>query len=260
MQPSDPLHELLAGYVLGDLTSEEAARVRELLENDPEIAEEVRQLQTTLALLPLSLPPASVPVGSRDRLLDAWGREIAPISRTSTRGKKRFRATLVWIGGGMAALIVGLLWENYRLDRALTASRERIERLEGQNIRLANAEMSRYRQAIELLRQPDNRFLSLRGIEPVSKATGSLVMVPRENTAVLVLQDVRPLPEGKVYRMWAFVNGKKVSCSDFTPDERGEVFVNLPLDRWGNTTKVVVTIEPARDIPYPVGEMAISGS
>ncbi|MEG3439010.1 anti-sigma factor [Pannus brasiliensis CCIBt3594] len=259
MQPSDSLDELLAGYVLGDLTSEEAVRVRELLENDPEIAEEVRRLQITLALLPLSLPPVPVPAGARDRLLEVQQREIAEKSRY-TRPNYRFRPRIVLLVGAMTALLAGLLWENSRLDRALTASNSRLERLERENFRLASEEMSHYRETIDLLRQPDNRFLSLRGIEPVSNASGSLVLVPRKDTAVLVLQDVRPLPAGKVYRMWAFVNGRKVSCSQFTPNERGEVFLNLPLDRWGAATRVVVTIEPEREIPHPVGEMAIAGS
>ncbi|KZL47797.1 hypothetical protein A2T98_21400 [Nodularia spumigena CENA596] len=60
-QNFDELQELLAGYVLGDLTSEEVAKVKQLLETSPELKVEVNGLQNSLALLPWALPETSPP-------------------------------------------------------------------------------------------------------------------------------------------------------------------------------------------------------
>ena len=43
--PSEHIQELLAGYVLGDLSPEEAEELKQLLDRDPTIADEVNQLQ-----------------------------------------------------------------------------------------------------------------------------------------------------------------------------------------------------------------------
>ncbi|MCY7278182.1 MAG: anti-sigma factor, partial [Phormidesmis sp. CAN_BIN44] len=79
-------------------------------------------------------------------------------------------------------------------------------------------------------------------------------------SAMLVLQDVATLPRGKVYRMWAFIDGEKVFCGDFKPNDRGEVFLQLPLDKWGGTIEAGITVEPDRALSMPVGEMVITGS
>ena len=47
--------ELLAGYVLGDLSPEEIVKVKEHLAQNPELRTEIANLETTLSLLPLSL-------------------------------------------------------------------------------------------------------------------------------------------------------------------------------------------------------------
>lgn len=245
LEPSDALNELLAGYVLGDLTPEEAARVHHLIETDPEIAKEVNRLQTILGLVPLSLAPTSVPQGSLSRLL-VRARQQEEVKSPDT--KKHLRVVPLSWAAILAMLATfalgGLFWENQKLKRALTAAQN----------------LSAYRDVVTLLGQPNNRFLALKGITPDSNASGSLVIAPRKESAMLVMRDLQPLPKDKVYRMWAFVDGKKLSCADFIPNAQGEVFLKLPLDRWGRTTEVVITIEPARPLPYPVGKMVITGS
>ena len=253
LEPDNPLDELLAGYVLGDLTSEEVARVHELLEIDPEIALEIHRLQTTLALFPLSLPPTSVPQGLRSRLLQAQTLEATAPSSENYRNTRVYRVGLALLGSMVAILIAGLIGENYRLNQRLTATETKLQHLQ-------NQDLPRYQTVIDLLRQPNNRFLSLRGINAKSTVSGSLVIAPQKDTAILVLRNVSPLPKNKVYRLWAFVNGQKVSCAEFTPNPQGEVFLPLPLGEWKETPEVVVTIEPAENSPGPVGEMVITGS
>lgn len=279
LEHPEQLENLLAGYVLGDLTPEEAARVYHLIENDPDLAAEVGYLQSTLALLPLSLPSAKPPEKLRSQILQAardTNSAAIPKSKSIFNNwikTHKWKLAIVW--GSLAAVLVASLGietyrlhqklaiansENQRLDGELKTARATLDQIGQENLVTSHQELSRYREVVNLLRQPNKRFLNLRGMDSMPSSSGSLVIAPRSDRAILLLQDVPSLPNGKVYRMWAFVDGKKVSCAEFQPNQKGQVFLQLPLDKWGGTTKVVVTIEPDREIDQPTGEKVIIGT
>lgn len=266
IQPAfDPTDELLAGYVLGDLTPDEQATVEQYLAEHPRAIAQVEQLRSTLNLLSLagsaaSLPTAAAdgpsiaprdrlypvpeavpsnpasgnsanslhpPVALRDRILQA----AAPTSQ-GARTRRFSDRQLLSLGGGIAAvalLVLGL--GNYRLHRELFAARQLVREYEG---------------AIAILQHPQNRLLSLQPVSQTQSPTGSLVLAPRGNEAMLTLQNLKPLPSGMVYRMWAFApNGEKFDCATFTPDASGQVFLTLPMNPyWAEATTVVINIEP----------------
>jgi cell division protein FtsB len=269
------LESLLAGYVLGDLTPEEVAHVKQLLETDLAIKAEVERLQSTLALLPLSLPESTPPQQLQSRILQEARTDLTLSLDTtlSHPGSMRCRQWSIVVGSIAALAIAALGLQTWQLRYQLATAQADKQKLQ-QDLKVTQAELdqirqndlamtqklSRYQQTVNLLQEPNNRFLSLKGTSPKSDSTGSLLIAPKSDKAVLVLRDVEPLPAGKVYRMWAIVNGKKVSCMDFAPNEQGEVFLEVPLDQLGAATEVVVTIEPDRYSPQPVGEMVITGS
>ena len=80
--PSDwnpeELNALVAGYVLGDLSSDEMARFQELLMVYPELAKEVASLQEALSMLPYGLPPQQPDSQVRSRLLAKVQAESTP--------------------------------------------------------------------------------------------------------------------------------------------------------------------------------------
>ncbi len=274
LEPSEQLENLLAGYVLGNLTSEEAAQVKQLLDHNPDLLTELRRLESTLAVIPLSLPVSSPSQQLETRILQAAEAEVSPANRSPAKSGSRMRVSWQWGGAIAAVMIAGLGIETYRLHQTLAATelenhhlhqqlataQATLDRVRQTELATTRKELSRYQQAVNLLRQPNNRVLNLRGTSSKSHSSGSLVIVPTKSSAMLVLQDVETLPRGKVYRMWAFINGEKVSCADFKPNDRGEVFLQLPLDQWGGTTEVAVTVEPDRALSMPVGKMVITGS
>lgn len=75
--PLDPqaLQELAAGYVLGDLNSEEAEHFHQLMEQEPSLKAEVAALQETLAMMPYGLTAEKPTVGLRSRILTAMEQE-----------------------------------------------------------------------------------------------------------------------------------------------------------------------------------------
>jgi len=245
-QYSEELNERLASYVLGDLTPEEVASVNQLLESHPELATEVSRLQKTLALLPLSLPETSPPAMLGSQILQAArDSDTSSTARVSNRLRPRPNAWLGVAGSIAASVIVGLGLYGYRLHQEVIAAR---------------AELSRYEEAIALLRQPSNRLVSLKGTNAIPQAFGSMVVVPSSEVAVLTLQNLAPLPKGQIYRLWEAADGKKIYCGEFKPDSQGKVFVELPLDNFmfGNSS-ILVTIEPSQKTPQPIGETVMTG-
>ena len=279
MEPADKPHklqQLLAGYALGNLTPTEAARVKQLLKHNPALVAELQTLQSTLAVVPLSLSHPLPSPQLEPKILQAAQATPQTVAPAVAIAPVKSRNWPGWTVGSIAAiLLAGLGLETYRLRQGLAAAQLENQALteqltltqatlqQLQQIELVNTrqELSRYQGAVNLLRQPDNRYLALQGTVPEQPSIGSLVIVPSQGAAILALRDVPALPdEGQVYRMWAVVEGQKIACGDFRPDAAGEVFLQLPVDEWGATPEIVITVEPKQDLPEPVGEMVIFGS
>ena len=263
--------ELLASYVLGDLTPEEVAQVNKLLAANPELVEEVKHLQETLALLPFALPEDEPPQKLGLQILQVATEVSNEVSNNQSQldisqnitnkestknsieknivSKKFNRKQKVWLGltGAIAAsVLLGLGFYNYRLQEEMLTTRNKL---------------SYYQETIALLRQPNNRLLPLRGINDKSEATGSFVIIPNSGKGVLSLQNLRPLPKNKVYRLWAVSDGEKVDCGDFQVNSRGQVLVQLPVDEsMVDISSALVTIEPLQPVFYPTGQMVMKGN
>lgn len=177
----------------------------------------------------------------------------------------------IWFGllGSAAVALISILgFQNYRLYRELLVTKSHLshsrQELELSQLKqeLADTQqnLSRYKEAVTLLKEPNNRLLTLKGVAPSSDDSGSLIIAPNSQVAVLTLQNLSALPSDKVYRLWAFVDGKKVKCAKFTPDSQGKVLQQIPLKKWGSTTEVFVTIEPKEGFTLPSGETVMRGT
>lgn len=244
---SDELKELLASYVFGDLTPEEVATVNELLATYPELNDEVNRLQKTLALLPLALPETTPSPTLGYQILQAASRTNTDSpTAISTRVSRRPKALLAAVGSVAASVVIGFALYTYNLHRELVT---------------AQTELSRYKQVIALLRQPSNRLLTFQGTDVSQSASGSLVIVPKSDVAVLSIQNLATLPQGQIYRLWAVVDHKKVYCGEFNPDSEGKVFMQMPLDNdMTVSSQALITVEPLQRIPQPTGETVMTGS
>ncbi|MEM7063270.1 MAG: hypothetical protein AAF572_08900 [Cyanobacteria bacterium P01_B01_bin.77] len=100
--------ELVAGYVLGDLSSAEAEAFRLLLAEMPELQAEVTALQEALAMMPYGLDEVE-PVGElRSQILSAAQAELAQ-QRPVPRQPRRLRSPrLPWTPWTMSAVAAGL--------------------------------------------------------------------------------------------------------------------------------------------------------
>jgi Anti-sigma-K factor rskA len=256
--PPEQWSELLAGYVLGDLTPTETSLVEAYLAADPARQAEVATLRLSLDLLPLALPADLPPAALRQQIIQMAERDLvattAPIDRPNLQPRTHQLWQSIWAGFGLL-VCAGLGWNNYRLNQELATVKQELHAI---HIAQTSQKYQTYQSVVSLLQQPNNRFLSLKNREGKSMGTGSLVMAPQKLSAVLTLQKIPPLPQGQVYRMWAIMGEEEMACADFLPDAEGNVLMQIPLNHWEKAKKVMITIEQ-KGAKEAEGEVAIEG-
>jgi anti-sigma-K factor RskA len=261
---NSPWSELLAGYVLGDLSSDDIILVQQYLDSHPDAIVEVEELQTTLGLLPLGLDDVPVPSHIKTNLFAtlpdrAPSAPVKPRSQTlETKVQQRWFA----IAGSIAAVTIAALGlQSYQLQQEFSATRQELAKLRESQEKLLvqSVEGDRYQQAVSLMNRSQSRMLTMTGSGTVAGASGSVVITPDQNRAVLMVEKMPPPPPGKVYHLWAVVNGQKVACIQFAPEADGRVFMSIPANRWNAATQVAITVEPEQSGTQPTGDMVMSG-
>lgn len=239
--PPERLEELIAGYVLGNLSPEEAEELRLLVAEHPELSKEVHRLQEVLELMPYALPEVAPPQHLREAILEAAN---VSIKREPTSK----RSLLPWnkVAGSIAALLVLTLGlDNYLIRQQLSTMQ---------------AQVAKARDVIAMLQNPNTNLVSLKGMDMASAASGSIVMTPGEPKVVLILQNLPVLPKGQFYYLWAVVNGEKVPSGQFNASSQGTVLVKLSTPPSAEVTALVVTVEVSPALRSPAGPMVMTSA
>ncbi len=250
--------ELMAGYALGDLSSEEAELLQRLLTENPDLTSEVDQFQEVLALMPYALPEPEPPSRLRNTILSQAQADKNPVgifqeerslSDSQKPREKVFRQVASWqnLGGAIAALLlITLAVDNYRLHQQMQQNQITIGKLQQAaepKTALATA-----------LQQPNAQLYALEGTQ---KTSGSLVVVPAKNQ-VTIVNDLPQLPKGQVYRLWAIAANatKPTYCGEFNA---GAIATwSAPVAACGkNVTQMLITAELATDPQIPKGELVM---
>ncbi|HEY9692662.1 MAG TPA: anti-sigma factor [Oculatellaceae cyanobacterium] len=233
--------ELMAGYVLGNLSSQEAEEFNQLLKEHPELNTEINSLQEVLALMPYTLSEIEPPPHIKEAVLQTVHSEM---QRKPTQ--KRFSLPWSQIAGALAAtFILALGWDNYHLK---------------QQVSTLEIEAARQKDVIAMLKNPDTHLVALKGMDRAQKAGGSVVMTPGEPKSVLILQNLPILPKGQFYQLWAVVNGEKIPSGTFNANSQGTVLVKLATPPTSEVTGLVVTVEASPVPQIPSGPMVMTSN
>lgn len=168
-----------------------------------------------------------------------------------------------WAGAGAAAAIAVLLGlNNVQLRGQLSQSaRENADfqtRLDTRTAELAQLENSNIRdQAIlATLRQPNTLMYELKGTGDALTAFGRLLAVPDHSEVALIAQNLPPLLQSQVYRLWAIAtpNGKPMYCGEFPASLESTAVWTVPNNVCSNApAKMIITVDTAGAPPVPKG-------
>ncbi len=239
----EQLDELMAGYVLGNLSPEEAKTLEKILDTRPDKVLEMYRLQETLDLLPYGLPLTPAPAHLNESILKLTQKKSFKLGfMPGIHQLWQKKVSIIF-----ALILAGLTWSNYRLRQELS---------------LAQAETSYQKDLVSMLQNPKTHLVSLRGVDMASSAAGSIVMTPGEPKSVLILQNLPTLPEGMYYKLWCISDGKKIPSEQFNAGENGRVLTKVPTPSADQVTGIVITLEqgtPSDNVTTP-GPMVMSSS
>lgn len=234
-EPAAGLDALLAGHALGDLDSQECEQLMALLERDPALQQRLDQFRTALELLPLGLPDGPQPSPRlRQRLLAGEG---AP-------------QPLPWSGTWWGS------WSWLALVLALAAGALGLE-LHQTRLRLAKLESPRRAPSLLAASPAALRQLPLRGLAAAMPASGDVLVTGNDSYNVLMLRDLPAPPPGRVYRLWADVDGRQVGCVAFVPTQQGRVGLLIPAHPTSEARSVSVSLEAEASGSAPQGPVLL---
>jgi len=242
---SQHIQQLAAGYVVGELTTEEALEFQQMLAENPDLVVEVEQLQQVLDEVVYGLnavePPPHLRATILSNLLDTETENLVVSQR---RPVSAFPYSLSWskiIGSVAALLILYLGIDNYHL---------RIELQIADNLKT-------------LLQQKTTQLFSLRGANVAQSASGSFVLNLEQQTGVIAIQNLPPPPVGSVYRLWAVVEGEKIPCGQLRVSKQGKIVekFTMPADFYDvGVSSMFVTLETSTEYRYPLGPVVMKSA
>jgi anti-sigma-K factor RskA len=226
--------ELKDAFVLGALPEEERREFEEYLTSHPERGAEIDELEAVAGLLALSPQEQEPPPELRRRIMDTVEAEAVRPSPSS-------RSWLAWIGellsarnlalGAAALLVIGLFSWNMVLQGEMQDLQGRIQSLQDQ--------------------PQEPQMVELGGAGTEQGARAELVTLEGDR-AVLVVENMPPVPEGKTYQIWVIEDDVPQPSGLFKPKQDSvAAVVEHPL---GGGDVIAVTVEPEGGSPKPTSD------
>ncbi|MDQ4099921.1 MAG: anti-sigma factor [Chloroflexota bacterium] len=220
-----------AAHALGALTTQEAEVVDRHVKDCRPCQEKLADAHETAHMLAFVAPPLQPPARCKARLMEAIERESFLRSRTSRRS----------LGGNWArwATVVAVL--------ALVVWNMRLQQEVGRARTIEDMVMS----------DPDPK--TLRPGPDVRGSHGRIFVKPDGQHALLVIENLKPAPAGKVYQVWVADERRQHSMKTFqVADQREELMMeaSVPLTtfKW-----IMVTEEDAPGSTKPSKKQVLFG-
>ena len=214
---------LIVGYVLGNLSPAEAMLFEELLTDNPELKEQVKEFQQTLEFTYNSLEVAPSPelkdkvlaacIAKNARQLEQTSVTVKP-PVTNTIGTKSFRSKI--IGAIAVVLVVALGYSNYRFWQALQTAKSTIPEAPLRTYRLKSEDLA-------------------------PEVTTELIVNPALLRATLTTNNLPPLASDRVYALWTVVNRD----APYTTDEKSAILTAVfEVGESGDLVKEIILPQP----------------
>ncbi len=269
--------ELLEPYILGALDARERESMEAHLETCDACTSRLASDGDTLAALALAAPQLEVPAVVKQRLLVRIDTDLA--RRRSSGGLyARAAAALGGLGrsfaprAGMAltsALVLVVIFSGVWFNTRLNDVSEDAEDL-SQQVADADAhdeemlkESRSQRYALyEALRMSTtgSSVKLLSGTDRSSKARGMIMVSSSGTEGLLLVVNLPPLPEDKVYQVWLVSRGRKHASEIFEVDSSGWGYaIVLPVIPFTLVDTVEITVEPSDNGASPTGSGVLKG-
>jgi hypothetical protein len=178
----------------------------------------------------------------------------------AARPRRRFRfpsrlsLAVSVLAAGLVLSLAANVWLTFRLQVPRTQ-----QGTLGQDVQ---RQLALQREAVTLLTAPEARPVPLRSDKADSRARGFLLLQPDDLHAVLIVQNLPPLPQDRAYQIWlGWGDGQRDNGGVFRVDEQGFGLVSITAPRpLATYQRVGITEEPAGGSPGPTSPRVIGGT
>ncbi len=257
--------DLVAGYILDNLSHEESARLNQALAETPTLYKEIESFKEAFSLLPYDMPILEPSAHLKDKIISAASHSIAGASLETHHDNvvplalPRHRTWKRWIpviSTGIAAVAVTVGINQVLLGRQFQQTAALQQQLEVTNTELQRlkTELQANQTTIARLSQPDTQVYSLVGAKSNPKnsrlATARLFAKPGDRTVTLVAQDLPKLPNNRIYRLWSVATPSAVPmyCGEFRQNDSGTAqWVAPDVACTKNPSQLLITLDAPTD-------------
>jgi len=269
---------LVAGYVLGNLNSEEAAILKQQLKDNPALAEEIAAFQETLSLLPYALPTTEPSARLKSNLLKTASKTAstpkptaklaAPTDIATKRTLQKRRRWRPSISTGISASIAAIAIAALGITQTQLHTQTQQAATLQQQLDDTTAEIASLRNQIQeaqtvtaLLGDSTTQVRSL--IKPAlavaadsnsrndnTTPSAKLLAKVGEREIIFVAQDLPQLEAEQVYRLWAIADesSDSIYCGQFRQDASGTARWSAPDSACtANPSRLLITLDAPDD-------------
>ena len=258
MTSHETFDELAAVYAVGALDGDDLVRFEaHLTEGCERCAATLRESEQALARVALAgtpaVPPPAVKAALRQRVAAAPRARRAParaswVPWAAATGAVAAVAALL-TGGFVASRYEARLGQ---MARETAAVRERLQRDEA----ALREQVTVYRNAVELLRDPATRVVELHGAGPSPEASGRVIWHETAGGQLFVA-NLPPAPAGKAYELWTLGGAAPQAAGTFQVDAAGRATHRVE-PAGGPASKFAVTLEPEPGVTAPTGPVVLA--
>ncbi len=204
---------ILELYVAGQLSEQENQEVYELIQQHPEIQQEVEQIEAAMVKLTAAASPKTVDFSTiKDQLRDT-GTKVVDLKPK----KKNWISYTGWAASILLA--AGLLWTlntNNQLEQELQTADIENSYLETQ-IEAARDNLAATKTLLDAIRDKDIIAVPLGGQGEYTKSYAKVYWNKADNTIYLDGEGLPNAPEGKVWQVWS------LTLNPLTPTSLGTI-------------------------------------
>ncbi|GAB3349611.1 anti-sigma factor [Arachidicoccus ginsenosidivorans] len=269
---------VLENYVLGLLSEKENREVMAMMERHYEVASHVRSLEESLetygrlyTVEPPSELKSLIMNQIRDLKVKDEAKEDKPALTTSPAqlvSPKVLRDQIsIWRKLAIAGTIILMVSIGFNIY--LSSQKHRASQLAtrlalqnkqlSKNTTLLNDSLSQIQKQVTLLANPDIRPVVMKGVKQHPAFNVTVYWNTNDQTVYLGKSDLPTLPTGKVYQLWAIVDGKPVDLGLYTP-KKANLPVQMKKVSAGQVQAFAITLEKAGGNPTPtMDQMYVMG-
>ena len=265
--------DLVAGYILNDLSPEEEAQLNQALTQSPALHQEIAAFNEAFSLIPYDRPRQTPSATLKAKILSAATQptpqptpqtppsNVIPIGSRNRTWKRWIPA----ISTSIAAIALATVGLNQiqlsQQSQQTIALQQKLDATNTELKRLRNELQTSQRTIAQSTKSGTQTYaLTSATANPSANPTAKIFVKPGDRTVTIVAQDLPKLQTDRIYRLWAIANPKATPmyCGEFRQNDSGTAQWLAPNAACTqNPSKLLITLDAPTDPTTSAGPLVM---